>query len=165
MGPIPMSSLTDKPTRPKAAAALQRYMYAQIPISRALGVKVIRSDGGGVLLAAPLTANLNHRQTFFGGSAAALATLAAWALAHQKLLEEAALDAHLVIQRSRMEYLEPATAEVDAECLAPVPEQWERMLHTVRRRGRGRIELEVELRADGAVVGSFKGSFVVFTEK
>ena len=89
---MPMSSLTDKPTRPKAAAALQRYMYAQIPISRALGVKVIRSDGGGVLLAAPLTANLNHRQTFFGGSAAALATLAAWALAHQKFLEEEASD-------------------------------------------------------------------------
>ena len=56
-------------------------------------------------------------------------------------------------------------AEVDAEWLAPVPEQWQRMLRTVERRGRGRIELEGVLRAEGAVIGSFKGSFVVFTEK
>jgi hypothetical protein len=39
------------------------------------------------------------------------------------------------------------------------------MLRTVQRRGRGRIELEVVLRAEGAVIGSFKGSFVVLTEK
>ena len=165
MGPMPTSSLIDRRGRPKAAAALERLLHEQIPISRALGVKVRRSDGEGVLLAAPLTANLNHCQTFFGGSAAALATLAAWALAHQKLLEEEGLDVHLVIQRSRMEYLEPAAAEVDAECLAPVPEQWQRMLRTVERRGRGRIEIEVVLRAEGAVIGSFKGSFVVFREK
>ena len=158
------SSLTEQPSLPEAAATLQRYLYAKIPISRALGVKVKRAGCAGVLLSAPLTANVNHRQTFFGGSAASLATLAGWALAHQKLLEEEGLNAHLVIQRSQMEYLEPAAAEVEAECLAPAPERWERMLHTVRRRGRGRVELEVELRAEGAVVGSFKGSFVVFTE-
>ena len=128
-------------------------------------MKLLRPDCGGVLLEAPLTANPNHRQTFFGGSAAAPATLAAWALAHQKFLEEEELDVHLVIQRSRMEYLEPAAAEVEAKCLAPVPEQWDRMLRTVQRRGRGRIELEVVLRAEGAVIGSFKGSFVVLTEK
>jgi thioesterase domain-containing protein len=162
---MPTSSLTDGRHRSQAAAALERYLYAQIPISRALGVKVLRADCGGVLLAAPLTTNLNHRQTFFGGSAAALATLAAWALAHQKLLEEEELDVHLVIQRSRMEYLEPAAAEVEARCLAPVPEQWDRMLRTVQRRGRGRIELEVALRSEGTVVGSFKGSFVVLTDK
>ena len=162
---MPTSSLIDRRSRPEGAAELERYLYEQIPISRAVGVKVLRADGEGVLLAAPLAANLNHRETFFGGSAAVLATLAAWALAHRKLMEEEGLEAHLVIQRSRMEYLEPAAAEVHAECLAPAPEQWHRMLRTVQGRGRGRIELGVVLRAEGAVIGSFKGSFVVFTEQ
>ena len=69
------------------------------------------------------------------------------------------------IQRSRMEYLEPAAAEVEAECLAPAREDWERFVRTIRRRGKGRIELAVELRAEGARVGTFHGSFVALPVK
>ena len=144
---------------------LERYLHAQIPLSRAMGVRVLRADAGGVVLRAPLKPNLNHRQTFFGGSAAALATLAAWGLAHERLLEQAGLDVHLVIQRSSMEYLEPAAAEVEAECTAPPDEAWTKLIRTVRRRGKGRIDLAVVLRADRSVVGSFEGAFVAFTEK
>ena len=146
------------------AAGLERYLHAQIPVSRAMGVRVVRSDRSGVLLRAPLAPNINHRQTFFGGSAAALATLAAWGLAHERLLEQAGLDVHLVIQRSSMEYLEPAAAEVEAECASPSDKEWERLVRSVRRWGKGRIELEVQLRAQDAVIGSFTGSFVAFTE-
>ena len=144
---------------------LERYLHGQIPLAKAMGVRVLRADGAGVLLSAPLEPNLNHRQTFFGGSAAALATLAAWGLAHERLLEQAGLDVHLVIQRSSMEYLEPAAAEVEAECTAPPDKEWERLVRTIARWGKGRIELEVELRAEGSVIGSFEGSFVAFTEK
>ena len=127
-----------------------------------MGVRVLRADEGAVVLTAPLKPNLNHRQTFFGGSAAALATLAAWGLAHERLLEQAGLDVHLVIQRSSMEYLEPAAAEVEAECTAPPDEAWTRLIRTVRRWGKGRIDLAVELRAEGSVVGSFEGAFVAY---
>jgi thioesterase domain-containing protein len=130
-----------------------------------MGVRVLRADPQSVLLCAPLKANVNHRQTFFGGSAAALATLAAFGLAHERLMEHAGLDAHLVIQRSSMEYLEPAAAEVEAECASPPLAEWERLVRTVKRRGKGRIELAVELRAAGCVVGSFQGSFVALTDK
>jgi thioesterase domain-containing protein len=142
------------------AAALETYLHAQIPVSRAMGVRVLRADRAGVVLRAPLEANLNHRQTFFGGSAASLATLAAWAVAHERVREESGLDVHVVIQRSSMEYLEPAASEVEAECLAPPDGQWNRLLAGVRRWGKGRIRLAVELRARGAVVGSFEGDFV-----
>ena len=142
----------------------ERYLHEQIPLSRAMGVRVLRADAGGVLLRAPLKPNLNHRQTFFGGSAAALATLAAWGLAHERLAAQAGLDVHLVIQRSSMEYLEPAAAEVEAECTAPADKEWDRLVRTVRRWRKGRIDLAVKLRAEGAVVGSFQGAFVAFTE-
>lgn len=142
------------------AAALEAYLNAQIPISRAMGMRVLRADRESVVLRAPLAANINHRQTFFGGSAASLATLAAWALAHERVREESGLDVHVVIQRSSLEYLEPAAAEVEAECVAPTDEHWQRLLRSVRRWGRGRIRLAVELRAQGAIVGSFEGDFV-----
>jgi thioesterase domain-containing protein len=142
------------------AAALEAYLYAQIPISRAMGVRVLRADRACVVLRAPLATNLNHRQTFFGGSAASLATLAAWALAHERVRDESGLDVHVVIQRSTMEYLEPAASEVEAECVAPPDKQWDRLLRSVRRWGKGRIRLAVQLRARDAIVGSFDGEFV-----
>lgn len=142
------------------AAALEAYLHAQIPVSRAMAMRVTRADRTGVVLRAPLAPNINHRQTFFGGSAASLATLAAWALAHERIREESGLDVHIVIQRSAMEYLEPAATEVQAECVAPPDKQWDRLLRSVRRWGRGRIRLAVELHADGAKVGSFEGEFV-----
>jgi thioesterase domain-containing protein len=144
---------------------LERYLHAQMPISKAMGVRVLKAERSVVLLCAPLKPNLNHRETFFGGSAAALATLAAWGLAHSRLEAEAGLDAHLVIQRSTMEYLEPAAAEVEAECVAPPDPVWSKLVRTVRKWGRGRIELVVELRAEGGVVGSFEGAFVALTGK
>jgi thioesterase domain-containing protein len=153
------------PDASDAPGRLERYLHAQIPLAKAMGVRVLRADPAGVQLSAPLPPNQNHRRTFFGGSAAALATLAAWALAHERLLEQGGLDVYLVIQRSSMEYLEPAAAEVQAECTAPPDQDWDRLVRTVRRWGKGRIELAVELRAEGAVVGSFEGSFVALTGK
>jgi thioesterase domain-containing protein len=128
-------------------------------------MRVLHADGTRVLLCAPLEPNLNHRATFFGGSAAALATLAAWGLAHRRLEEEAGLDAYLVIQRSSMEYLEPAATEVEAECVAPPDDVWVKLVRTIRRWGKGRVELTVELRAEGKVVGTFAGAFVALTDK
>jgi len=146
------------------AAGLVKYLHAQIPISRAMGMRVLHFDRTRVVLSAPLGPNVNHRQTFFGGSAAALATLAAWALAHERVRKDSGLDAHVVIQRSSMEYLEPAAAEVEAECVAPPDKEWQRLLRSVRRWGKGRIHLAVKLHAEGAVVGSFEGEFVALVQ-
>jgi len=63
-----------------------------------------------------------------------------------------------------MEYLEPAAAEVEAECVAPPDEVWVRLVRTIRRWGKGRIELSVDLRVEGKVVGCFVGAFVGLTE-
>jgi thioesterase domain-containing protein len=148
---------------PSAAKELERYLHAQIPISKAMGMRVRHADSQRVVLCAPLKANVNHRQTFFGGSAASLATLAAWALAHERIRGETGLDVHVVIQRSSMEYLEPAAAEIEAECVAPPDEEWKRLVRSVRRWGKGRIQLAVELRAQRSVVGSFQGDFVALS--
>ena len=145
-------------------AALAKYLHAQIPISGAMGMRVLLADRARVVLSAPLDPNVNHRQTFFGGSAAALATLAAWALAHERVRQDSGLDVHVVIQRSSMEYLEPAAAEVEAECVAPPDKEWQRLLRSVRRWGKGRIQLAVALHAEGAVVGSFEGEFVALLQ-
>ncbi len=145
--------------RESGAVALERYFHEHIPLSRSLGIRVSEATHERVVLGAPLEPNLNHRGTFFGGSAAAVCTLAAWGLAHSRCQEEG-LVAHIVIQRSRMEYLEPAAGSVDVVSLAPAEAAWSRFADAVRRKGKGRIRLEAEMRAEGRVVGRFEGSFV-----
>ena len=57
--------------------SLENYLHEHIPLSKAMGVTVRSVSGEAVTLAAPLAPNINHRETVFGGSASALAILAA----------------------------------------------------------------------------------------
>jgi thioesterase domain-containing protein len=64
---------------------LAQYLHEHIPLSRAMGVEVVEATWDGVSLRAPLAPNINHRETVFGGSASAVAILAAWALLYVRL--------------------------------------------------------------------------------
>ncbi|MFB3040360.1 MAG: YiiD C-terminal domain-containing protein, partial [Candidatus Poribacteria bacterium] len=66
-------------------SALEEYLHEHIPLSKAIGVKVVEADSAGVTLSAPLAPNINHRETVFGGSASAVAILAAWTLLYVRL--------------------------------------------------------------------------------
>lgn len=139
---------------------LERYLHREIPLSGAMGVTVVEAGAGGVRLAMPLEPNLNHRGTLFGGSAGALVILAGWTLVHERLRGEEGLTPHLVIQRSAMEYLEPVIGDVEARAEPPSEEAWERFVRTLRRKGKGRIEVPAELIWRERVAGRMSGTFV-----
>jgi len=58
----------------------ERFLHEQIPLTRAMGVRVRSWDGEKLWLSAPLEPNHNHLGTAFGGSLSALATLAGYSL-------------------------------------------------------------------------------------
>ena len=51
-------------------------------------VTVVEASLHQVVLSAPLAPNINHRETVFGGSASAVAILAAWSMLHLRLSAE-----------------------------------------------------------------------------
>ena len=65
--------------------ALQTYLHQHIPLSQAMDVTVVEASPHQVVLSAPLAPNINHRDTVFGGSASAVAILAAWSMLHLRL--------------------------------------------------------------------------------
>ena len=138
---------------------LERYLHEQIPLSAAMGVRVRLATPQRVRLTAPLAPNVNHTDTVFGGSAAALATLSAWAVLHLRLLG-AGLQARLVIQRSSMEYERPIPGDFEAECRFTDERAWERFRATLDRRGRARLTLTARLIHDMQPMASFQGDFV-----
>lgn len=80
------------------------FLHTQIPITRAMGVRVESWDAGRLVLTAPLEINHNHLGTAFGGSLAALATLAGYACLWLELGDRAA---HVVIAESALAYRRP----------------------------------------------------------
>lgn len=125
--------------------------------------RVVDATPERVTVAAPLAPNLNHRDTAFGGSVAALAILAGWTLVHVRL-RDAGIAAHTVIQTSEVRYLAPIEAPFEAEARPPAPTAWKRFLATLKRRGRGRVHLQVGVRSDGAVVATLEGAYVSFRD-
>lgn len=138
---------------------LQQFLQDRIPLSTAMAIEVVAAEPGGVTLGAPLEPNINHRDTVFGGSAAAVAILSAWGLLFVRLREEYP-DAIIVIQRHTMRHLRPITGAFTASSFLADPGAWERFVATYRRRRLARIAVKSTLRCGGEHVGDLDAAFV-----
>jgi thioesterase domain-containing protein len=139
---------------------LQASLHERIPLSRAMGVTVLHVDPERVVLQAPLAPNVNHSGTVFGGSAAAVAVLAAWTLVEARL-QAAGQPGRIVIRRSAMDFEQPITADFTATASAPDATAWQKLLSTLRRGRMGRIVVHSVLDCAGARVGELEGEFAV----
>ena len=139
---------------------VERYLHEHIPISLAMGVTVARADADAVELRAPLSPNINHRSTVFGGSAISVAILAAWTLVHLWTLRLDRPDRYrVVIRRSAMAYLAPIQGDFSAICTPPA-DALERFAKTLERHRRARVDLSARIMSGEQDVGSFEGSYV-----
>lgn len=138
---------------------LERYLHKHIPLSQAMQVTVASLRDHEVVLEAPLAPNINHRETVFGGSASAVAILAAWTLLHSRL-HNAGVASRLVIQRNEMNYDRPIDGAFSARSSLREPDKWSRFIATLERRGKARIAVDATLSQDGRAVGRFTGDFV-----
>jgi thioesterase domain-containing protein len=141
------------------ADVLQSYLHEHIPLSAAMGATVVRSGPGGVRLGAPLEPNLNHRATAFGGSVAALAILAGWALVHLRLRSEG-VEARTVVQRSDIRYVHAIEGAFEARAAPPGQGDWRRFRTLLDRWGRGRIRIRVEVWWGGAPAAVLDADYV-----
>lgn len=140
---------------------LQAYLHQHIPLSCAMQVSVIEASPHQVVLSAPLAPNINHRDTVFGGSASAVAILAAWSMLHLRLSAQG-LGSRLVIQRNTMDYLAPIDGTFTAVAQAPAAAVWEPFTRMLQRKGLGRIAQASALHYQGQPVGQLVGEFVAF---
>ena len=138
---------------------LEHYLHEHIPLSDAMGVEVVEATWDGVTLRAPLAPNINHRETVFGGSASAVAIVAAWALLYVRLQLEH-VNCRIVIQRNRMNYARPIVDAFAASSTIQDSLTWEKFVKTLTRKKRARISVAAILSCNGEHVGDFEGDFV-----
>ncbi len=138
---------------------IERYLHQHIPLSRDMAVSVLALERDAVVLRAPLKPNKNHRDTVFGGSAAALAILASWSLLHTRLRAQG-IESRLVIQRHTMEYERPIVGAFTASATLSEPEKWDAFTRMLTRKGKARVTAGAVLEHEEVIVGRFRGEFV-----
>jgi thioesterase domain-containing protein len=144
----------------RTLAEVEAYLRQHIPIAAAMGVSVEACGPHQVILTAPLAANVNHRATVFGGSASAVAILAAWTWLHFTLRDDG-LSCRVVIQRNEMEYLLPIDGDFSATCEGLTGASHTKFKQTLRRYGKARAKLRTLLHLHGEIVARFSGDYVV----
>src|SRR3954464_9566099 len=94
----------------------EKFLHEQIPITRAMGLRVVAHDDTGFTIEAPVALNSNHLRTAFGGSINAVATLAAYGFLWMELNEAAA---HVIVAESSIRFLRPVRETIRATCARP----------------------------------------------
>ena len=136
----------------------EQYFHQQIPITRAMGVRVVANDENGFVIEAPVALNSNHLRTAFGGSINAVATLAAYGLLWLELRQPAA---HIVVAESSIRFLRPVRETIRAVCLRPAPAEWAAFQTRFIETGKARINLRVSVVEAGQTAAAFEGTFVL----
>ncbi|HCL52034.1 thioesterase domain-containing protein [Pseudomonas fulva] len=142
---------------------LQTVLHGDIPLTREMGLEVLDWQGHTLRLHLPLAANVNHKNTMFGGSLYCAAVLAGWGWLHLRLQELGIDDGHIVIQEGQISYPLPVTGAAVASCAAPDEKAWSRFLTMYQRRGRARLTLETAVSNVGSdeVAVLFSGQYVL----
>ena len=141
-------------------AETEQFLHAQIPLSAAMGVRVVSFDGGQLVLTAPLDLNHNHLGTAFGGSLSAIAVLAGYGTLWLLLDDR---KAHIVVRRSSIQYHHPVRANIRAICKSPDAATLAAFKNQFSQNGKARISLHVSIEEAGRVCVEFEGVFVALT--
>jgi len=142
---------------------LQHYLHQHIPLSKAMQVEVIAAGIDSVVLRAPLAPNINHRETVFGGSASALAILAAWSLVHLRLRSQG-IAGRVVIRRNTIDYEHAMQGAFTASSFLGPDADWIRFVAMLKQYGMARISAGAELVSEGVNAGRFMGEFAALAD-
>ncbi len=118
------------------AAEFEHALLADIPLARAMQLRVADYDGERLVLAAPLAPNINDKGCAFGGSLVSLLTLAGWGLL---VLKRGAPDCDIYVRDSQAHYLAPVWTDFRAEARLAADESWADFEAALAARGRARI--------------------------
>lgn len=139
------------------ASEAEKYFHEQIPLTRAMGVRVMANDQNGFTLEAPVALNSNHLRTAFGGSINAVATLAAYGLLWLELRKPGV---HVVVAESSIRFLRPVRETIRAVCARPGPDEWRAFRADFESAGKARLQLRVKVVEAEQTAAEFEGTFV-----
>ena len=147
-------------TNNELATAFERQVLADIPLTRAMQLRVAEWNEDRLRLSAPLAPNINDKGCAFGGSLASLMTLAGWGLIVLKL-RTLGRSCDIYVQDSMLRYQAPVWSDFVAEAQLADGESWDVFLATLAQRGRARLRVDCRVPlGDGSAAATLDARFV-----
>ena len=135
-------------------------LLAEIPLARAMQLRVSAYSGDALVLAAPLAPNVNDKGCAFGGSLASAMTLAGWGLIALKL-KSLAQDCDIYVQDSTIRYLAPIWSDFETRAVLADGESWDAFVAGLDSRGKARTAVRCRVTlADGSDAVTLDARFV-----
>jgi len=148
-----------------SAAALEHELLADIPLARAMALRVAAHDGDSLTLAAPLAPNINDKGCAFGGSLASLMTLAGWGVI-RLAVEARGLDCDIYVQDSTIRYLAPVWGDFETIAHLAEGESFDAFFAALATRGKGRLSVECRVPlAEGNSAATLSARFVALVKQ
>ncbi len=140
------------------------YIHTNIPLTKAMQLSVTRFDSDGLTMEAPLSPNINDKGTAFGGSLAAILTLAGWALT-VLVLREAGRKANVMVYHSQMDYRKPVTGKLLIRAAMPEEDSKAALVADMQHSGKSKwVVTGAALTDEGEVAVSYTGKYAAVTQ-
>ena len=152
---LPESVLTS------AVQELVKTWYATIPMSKAMGIRVLSATKDKLMTSCDLAFNKNLHNTMFAGSINTLATLTGWGWVNLQL-EQQGLSGDIVLGKGSIKYLAP----IPAHAYAVVDQtNVEEDYQNVAKNKKAKVHIICQVYSGDILAAEFTGTYVVIPKK
>lgn len=142
----------------------EEFLHKNIPITKAMEIKVMELTKSRVRMLAKIEANINDKMTAFGGSINALMTICGWVMVFANI-KEFDSEADIVVKKSTTNYLAPINEDFIAECELTDEEVRKEFLKWYAEHKKSRLNLKVSIKNETTTFAEYEGQYVAFNKK
>jgi thioesterase domain-containing protein len=140
------------------AVALMQQLYREIPLTAAMQLALQSFDGQTLVFQVPLAPNINDKGTAFAGSITSLGCITGWSLL--TLWSEPLFGAcQCAVYDAQFHFSQPLKGDFTARVSLP---DMTPLIDSLRRKGKGKISLDIELADYHGVAARLHGRYAVW---
>jgi thioesterase domain-containing protein len=139
---------------------LNQRLLRDFPMMKAMRAEVSKIDFSQCTVQAPLSANINHKGTVFGGSLYSVAALSCYGLFLFGLRQHGVPTDNIVIAHGEMDYIKPVTKDFDVVASWLDPNFAPEFFSILLKKGKARAPLVANVYVDSVACAQFNAEFV-----
>ena len=140
---------------------LENIMRDEIPLCKAMDLRVEQLSDNNIVISAPMEVNRNHHDSFFAGSLYSLSAITGWGLATNYAHNQYS-GSGVVVRKAEIDYFHPVVdVRLTLNCQMPDADSMNSFAERLDDKGRARLNLSVDIYSLDKLAVRFNGAFTV----